>query len=252
RKVFGEAGTRLLVEECLTGREISVLALVDGQNAALLPAAQDHKRIGDGDQGPNTGGMGAYSPAPWETPDFRAAVLKNVFQPTLQELRARGITYRGVLYAGLMLTPSGPQVLEFNCRFGDPETQVILPRLRKDLIPALEACINGNLKDGMLEPVNEACACVVMAAGGYPGKYRRGDPIVGLDQAGDLPDTVVFQAGVKLDGGQPVTDGGRVLGVTALGATPEQAVRQAYRAAAMINFPGAYMRRDIGHQIQGM
>ena len=173
RNEFGAAGRQILIEECLTGNEISVLALVDGKRALLLPPAQDHKRIGDGDTGKNTGGMGAYSPAPWDTPDFRTMVLDTVFKPTLRELTRRGIEYRGVLYAGLMLTDSGPKVLEFNCRFGDPETQVILPRLQSDLFPALTACCDGALDDSLLTVNPAACACVVLAAGGYPDQPQR-------------------------------------------------------------------------------
>lgn len=246
RKEFGEAGSRVLIEECLTGNEISVLALVDGRRALLLPPAQDHKRIGDGDRGKNTGGMGAYSPAPWDTPDFRAMVLETIFNPTLRELNRRGIEYRGVLYAGLMLTPAGPQVLEFNCRFGDPETQAILPRLQSDLLPALEACSAGNLDDSLLEVNPAACACVVLAAAGYPDQYRKGDAIAGLEAAAALPDTFIFHAGVKLAAGRPVTDGGRVLNVSALGADLPAAVANAYRAARLIRFDGVYMRKDIG------
>ncbi len=246
RREFGDAGRQLLIEECLDGNEISVLALVDGRRAVLLPPAQDHKRIGDHDRGKNTGGMGAYSPAPWDTPAFRAMVQETVFSPTLRELRRRGIDYRGVLYAGLMLTDAGPRVLEFNCRFGDPETQAILPRLQSDLIPALEACIDGNLTDDLLAVKPEACACVVLAAGGYPDKYRKGDAIAGLAGAEALPETVVFHAGVKLADGRPVTDGGRVLGVSALGADLPAAVARAYQAARLIKFNGAYMRTDIG------
>jgi phosphoribosylamine--glycine ligase len=246
RNEFGVAGRQILIEECLTGNEISVLALVDGQRALLLPPAQDHKRIGDGDTGKNTGGMGAYSPAPWDTPDFRTMVLDTVFKPTLRELTRRGIEYRGVLYAGLMLTDSGPKVLEFNCRFGDPETQVILPRLQSDLFPALTACCDGALDDSLLIVNPAACACVVLAAGGYPDQYRKGDRITGLEAAAALPDTVVFHAGVKLEDGCPVTNGGRVLNVSALGADLPAAVANAYKAARLIKFDGVYMRKDIG------
>ncbi len=246
RNEFGAAGRRVLIEECLAGNEISVLALVDGRRALLLPPAQDHKRIGDGDRGKNTGGMGAYSPAPWDTPDFRAMVLDTIFNPTLRELSRRGIEYRGVLYAGLMLTHAGPQVLEFNCRFGDPETQAILPRLQSDLLPALAACSAGSLDDSLLEVNPAACACVVLAAGGYPDQYRKGDLITGLEAAAALPDTVIFHAGVKLDAGRPVTDGGRVLSVSALGADLPAAVTHAYRAAQLIKFNGVHMRKDIG------
>lgn len=241
---FGKAGQQILVEEFLEGEEVSMLALVDGKRAILLPSAQDHKRALDGDQGLNTGGMGAYSPAPMETAAFRKMVLDTIFSPTLQELRRRGITYQGVLYAGLMLTAAGPKVLEFNCRFGDPETQVILPRLKGDLIPAMEACIDGNLLPEHAACRPEACVCVVMTAGGYPGTYRKGDAIIGLKEAA-LGNTFVFHAGTKLEGGQIVTAGGRVLGVTALGRTLRETAKQAYQAVERITFKDAHYRRDI-------
>ncbi len=242
---FGAAGSRLLAEEFLEGEEVSMLALVDGTRAVLLPSAQDHKRVFDGDQGPNTGGMGAYSPAPMETPEFREAIRKLVFEPTLAELGRRGIRYQGVLYAGLMMTASGPKVLEFNCRFGDPETQAILPRLAGDLIPAMDACIEGRLTPELAACRPEACVCVVMAAEGYPGPYRKGAPIDGLAEAGSLPQVMVFHAGTRADQDRVVTAGGRVLGVTALGATLREAADRAYQAADRISFPGAHCRRDI-------
>jgi phosphoribosylamine--glycine ligase len=242
---FGKAGRQILVEEFLEGGEVSVLALVDGKRAVLLPSAQDHKRALDGDLGLNTGGMGAYSPAPMETAAFRKMVLDTIFNPTLKELRRRDITYQGVLYAGLMMTAAGPKVLEFNCRFGDPETQAILPRLTGDLIPAMDACINGNLLPEHAACRPETCVCVVMAAGGYPGAYRKGDAIAGLKEAAALNETMVFHAGTKLEGGRVVTAGGRVLGVTALGLTLCEAAEKAYRAAAKIAFQDAHYRRDI-------
>jgi phosphoribosylamine--glycine ligase len=244
-KAFGAAGRQVLVEEFLDGEEVSVLALVDGQRAVLLPSAQDHKRIFDNDQGPNTGGMGAYSPAPMETPAFRELILKSVFEPTLRELNRRQIRYQGVLYAGLMLTGAGPKVLEFNCRFGDPETQAILPRLTGDLIPAMEACIDGFLAPELAACRPEPCVCVVMAAGGYPGAYRKGDVIEGLARAAGVKQAVVFQAGTRLEGQRVLTAGGRVLGVTALGADVREAAGRAYQAAELISFPGAHYRRDI-------
>lgn len=242
---FGKAGQKILVEEFLEGEEVSILALVDGRQAVLLPSAQDHKRALDGDLGLNTGGMGAYSPAPMETAAFRKMVLETIFNPTLKELGRRGITYQGVLYAGLMLTATGPKVLEFNCRFGDPETQVILPRLKGDLIPALEACIDGNLLPEHAACRPEACVCVVMTSGGYPGAYRKGDAIAGLQEATALGETMVFHAGTKLEGGQIVTAGGRVLGVTALGRTLCETAEKAYQTVARITFQGAHYRRDI-------
>ncbi|MFH1477221.1 MAG: phosphoribosylamine--glycine ligase [Verrucomicrobiota bacterium] len=245
RQSFGKAGRQILVEEFLEGEEVSVLALVDGKRAVLLPSAQDHKRALDGDLGLNTGGMGAYSPAPMETASFRQMVLDTIFNPTLKELRQRDITYQGVLYAGLMLTAAGPKVLEFNCRFGDPETQVILPRLKGDLIPAMEACINGNLLPAYAACRPEACVCVVMTAGGYPGPYRKGDAIAGLQTTAALGGTIVFHAGTKQEGGQIVTAGGRVLGVTALGRTLRETAAKAYQAVERITFQDAHYRRDI-------
>ncbi len=245
RQVFGAAGCRILVEEFLEGEEVSILALVDGRQAVLLPSAQDHKRALDNDLGLNTGGMGAYSPAPMESAAFREMVLNTIFKPTLKEVRRRGITYRGVLYAGLMLTAAGPKVLEFNCRFGDPETQVILPRLKGDLIAAMEACIDGKLLPEHEACRPEACVCVVMTAGGYPGAYRKGDAIAGLKEAAALSATMVFHAGTKMAGGQIVTAGGRVLGVTALGRTLSETAARAYQAVNLITFPGVHYRHDI-------
>jgi len=247
-RVFGDAGTRVLIEEFLEGDETSILALVDGSSAVLLASAQDHKRIFDGDLGPNTGGMGAYSPAPVVTDNFWPVIKAQVFDRMLAELKKRGIVYKGVLYAGLMLTANGPRVLEFNCRFGDPETQAILPRLKSDLIPALQACIDGTLRESLVVWNDEACVSIVMAAGGYPGAYAKGVPIAGLDKAAKLKNVVVFHAGTKLEGNQVVTSGGRVLGVTALGTDLVKAVKQAYRAVDAIAFEGMQFRRDIAHR----
>jgi phosphoribosylamine--glycine ligase len=244
QRVHGDAGQTVVIEECLRGAEASVMALVDGETFAVLAAAQDHKRIGDGDTGPNTGGMGAYSPTPVVDVDSRA--VREIFERTLAGLRAEGIEYRGVLYAGLMMTETGPQVLEFNCRFGDPETQVVLPRMDFDLLDALEATAAGRLREVDLTWKRDAAVCVVMAAAGYPGSYRRGQPIAGLPEAAKLANVCVFHAGTKRDGDGPVaTDGGRVLGVTALGENIGEAARQAYRAVALIHFDGAQYRRDI-------
>jgi len=243
--VFGDAGKRLLAEEYLEGEEASVLAFVDGRQAVLMASAQDHKRIFDGDRGPNTGGMGAYSPAPVMTPDRLETIRREVFDRTLAELRRRGIDYRGVLYAGIMMTDRGPRVLEFNCRFGDPETQVILPRLEGDLIPILSACIDGCLNPDLVRWSPDPCVCVVMAAGGYPGAIRKGDVITGGDAANALPGVVVFHAGTRSEGGRVVTAGGRVLGVTARAADLPQAVRRVYEAVERIRFEGLQFRRDI-------
>lgn len=242
---FGEAGRCILVEEFLEGEEVSVLALTDGEQVVLLASAQDHKRVFDGDQGPNTGGMGAYSPAPVLMEEQMPAIERDVFGRTLTELKRRGITFKGVMYAGLMMTRNGPKVLEFNCRFGDPETQVILPRIKGDLIPALQACIDGNLSPDMIQYKPEACVCVVMAAGGYPGAYQKGLPIEGLEHVAGLTDTVVFHAGTRVHDGKIVTAGGRVLGVTAMGNGLKAAVDRAYAAVAKIRYDGALYRRDI-------
>jgi len=243
--VFGAAGHRILVEEFLEGEEASIMALADGRRVVILAPVQDHKRAYDNDEGPNTGGMGTYSPAPVVTPDMYPAIERDVFGPTLAELERRGIGYKGVLYAGLMMTKAGPKVLEFNCRFGDPETQVILPRVAGDLVPALEACVDGTLRPELVTWREEACVCVVMAAGGYPGTYRKGDEIRGLREAAALKDTMVFHAGTALREGRVVTSGGRVLGVTALGRDLKDAVDRAYEAVTRIGFDGAMYRTDI-------
>ncbi|MCX6720800.1 MAG: phosphoribosylamine--glycine ligase [Candidatus Staskawiczbacteria bacterium] len=246
KKVFGSAGARVLVEEYLEGEEASVLALVDGEHVVMLSSAQDHKRAFDDDQGPNTGGMGAYSPAPIITPELERIIEREVFGPTLVELRKRGIVYKGVLYAGLMITKSGPKVLEFNCRFGDPETQVILPRIKGDLIPALEACIDGNLTPDLVRWKPQACVCVVAAADGYPGHYEKGMPIVGISEARSIPGVEVFHAGTKTCEFNVVVNGGRVLGITALKDTIAEAVDTAYKAVKCIRFSGMRFRSDIG------
>ncbi|MEI6970811.1 MAG: phosphoribosylamine--glycine ligase [bacterium] len=245
-KAFGDAGKRVVVEEFLEGEEASILALVDGKHVVMLASAQDHKRVGDNDTGPNTGGMGAYSPAPVVKDKMWPVIKEEVFNRTLAELRKRKIEYKGVLYAGLMIAPGGLKVLEFNCRFGDPETQVILPRMKSDLVPVLEACIDGTLKDSLIKWRSEAAVCVVMASEGYPGAYPKGRLITGLRQAGALKDTVVFHSGTKLVSGRPETAGGRVVGVTALGKSVSQAVAQAYRAVQRVEFQGAHYRKDIG------
>jgi phosphoribosylamine--glycine ligase len=245
RKIFGAAGAQVILEECLPGEELSVMAFVHGQSLRILASAQDHKRALDGDRGPNTGGMGAYSPTPLLDDQLNAQVAV-IFRQTLDGLQAEGIEYRGVLYAGLMITESGPQVLEFNCRFGDPETQVVLPRMDFDLVDAMEAAIDGGLDRLPLEWKSDAAVCVVMAAGGYPGPYERDQPIVGLKDAAALDKVCVFHGGTRRNAsGQIVTDGGRVLGVTALGGNIEKAVQRAYEAVQRIHFDGAQFRRDI-------
>lgn len=247
-RAFGQAGDRILIEECLIGEEASILALVDGEHVVMLASAQDHKRAHDGDSGPNTGGMGAYSPAPVVKEDMWPAIKAMVFDRTLSELRRRGIVFKGVLYAGLMMTEGGAKVLEFNARFGDPETQVILPRLAGDLIPAFEACIDGTLREDLLQWKDEHCVTVVMAARGYPGEYRKKDEITGLDAAGAMEGISVFHAGTRQENGHVLTDGGRVLGVTALGENLREAVGRAYEAVDEIHFEGGWCRRDIAHR----
>ena len=242
---FGQAGAQVLIEEFLEGEEASILALVDGEHAVLLPPSQDHKRIFDGDQGPNTGGMGAYSPAPVVTPGLLPEIKERVILPVVRELARRGIVYKGVLYAGLMLGAKGINVLEFNARFGDPETEAVLPRIGGDLIPALQACVDGTLTDALVSIRPEAAATVVLASGGYPGAYQKGLPITGLDEAATVPDSIAFHAGTALKDGQVVTAGGRVLAVTALGTDLRTAVSRAYEAAAKIHFDGLHCRTDI-------
>ncbi len=245
-KVFGAAGARVVVEECLEGEEVSILALVDGETALPLASAQDHKRAFNNDEGPNTGGMGAYSPAPALTDALWPVVREEVFGRTLAELRRRGIPYRGVLYAGLMIDGAGrPKALEFNCRFGDPETQAILPRIQGDFLPALQACASGTLREDLVQWRPEVCVSVVMASGGYPGDYAKGKPIEGLAAAEALPGVRVFHAGTAVEGGQVVSAGGRVLGVTALGEDYGTAVQRAYQAVSRLRFDQAQYRTDI-------
>ena len=243
---FGDSCNEPLVEECLVGEEASILALVDGEHIVMLASSQDHKRAFNGDTGPNTGGMGAYSPAPVMADELWPIVREQVFQRTLDELKKRGITYKGVLYAGLMITSEGPSVLEFNCRFGDPEIQAIVPRIDGDLLPALQACVDGSLTDDHVRWKDDACACVVMASGGYPGSYAKDKVIKGLDVAAGQEDVVVFHAGTALKDGQVVTSGGRVLGVTALGDTLASALKRAYVALTDVEFDQAQYRTDIG------
>ncbi len=243
---FGAAGRRILVEEFLRGRECSLHALLDGDSYVLLPVAQDHKRIGEGDQGANTGGMGTASPPPVPLgEDVERQIHTTIMMPVLRGLKADGLRFHGLLFPGLMLTAEGPKVLEFNARFGDPETQVILPRLRNDLLPVLEAVVDGRLGDIKLDWDPRPAVCVILASRGYPGAYETGQPIHGLAEAAG-PDVIVFHAGTKPGPeGQTLTSGGRVLGVTALGATLAEARARAYEAAARITFDGCYYRRDI-------
>lgn len=244
-RIFGDAGERVVVEDKLLGEETSILAFVDGHSIYVMESSQDHKPIGDGDTGPNTGGMGAYSPAPIVTDTMMDRITREILVPTVDAMNRNGTPYRGVLYAGLMMTSGGPRVLEFNARFGDPETQPILMRLQSDLIEVCLAVCNGTLEDVTLRWDPRPAVCVVMAAGGYPGEYQKGKVITGLKEAGQLEDVTVFHAGTKLRDGDVVTNGGRVLGVTAIGGTIAAAKTRAYEAVDRIHFEGAYCRRDI-------
>lgn len=243
--VFGDAGSAVLVEECLAGEEASILALVDGTEFLLLDSSQDHKRAYDGDRGPNTGGMGAYSPAPAVTDLMWPVIRKQIIEPTVEEMKRRGTPFRGVLYVGLMLTAGGPKVIEFNVRFGDPEAQCVLPRMKGDLIPLLEACIDGTLTGYRADWTPDPCVCIVLAAGGYPGRYRKGDVITGLTDVDDMEDVVLFHAGTALQDGNVVTRGGRVLGVSARGHDLPHAVARAYEAARLISWNDVQYRTDI-------
>ncbi len=246
--VFGAAGSSVVIEDFLEGEEASILALIDGENIVLLASSQDHKRIYEKDEGPNTGGMGAYSPASIVNEIVREKVISEIYQPMLNELKKRGITYKGVLYAGLMIKDNQPYVVEFNCRFGDPETQAVLARWNGDIIPALMAVVNGNLSGDLISWKKEPSACVVMVAGGYPGSYKKGDPIGNISLANEVKDTVVFHAGTALVDDQVVTAGGRVLGITSLGDDLEDALSKAYIAVETISYKNAFYRNDIGHR----
>ncbi len=246
RGEFGAAGERIVIEQCLRGPELSVMALVDGETVVPLPVSQDHKRALDGDAGPNTGGMGAYSPVPQIDPELVQRIIDEHLVPTARAMVACGRPYQGVLYGGYLLTDDGPQVLEYNCRFGDPEAQVVLPRIGGSLAELLLACAEGRLAGERLELRETAAVCVVMASGGYPGDYTTGHPIDGLD---DQPEQVaVFHAGTARRDGRVVTAGGRVLGVTGFGGSIDQAADRAYAAVDRIHWPGAYYRRDIAAQ----
>ncbi len=244
-KMVGEAGARVVFEECLKGDELSFLVLSDGERVAPLVAAQDHKRVGDGDTGPNTGGMGAYSTANIIDDTMRDWLVHHIAKPVVEGMKAEGAEYKGVLYCGLMMTARGPMVLEFNCRFGDPETQPILMRLESDLVDALEASIAGRVSEGDFKWSKEASVCVVMASGGYPGTFEMGKRISGLDAAAGIESVKVFHAGTSKRDGEFYTSGGRVLGVTARAAELKTAVERAYEVCGRIRFEGAHWRRDI-------
>jgi phosphoribosylamine--glycine ligase len=244
-KMLGEAGTRVVVEECLQGEELSFLVVSDGERVAPLVAAQDHKRVGDGDTGPNTGGMGAYSTKNIVDEQMRNWLVQHIARPVVAGMKAEGAEYQGVLYCGLMMTARGPMVLEFNCRFGDPETQPIVMRMESDLAEALEASIEGRVSDGDFRWSNDASVCVVMASGGYPGTYDVGKKITGLEEAGKVDGVKVFHAGTTKHDGGYFTAGGRVLGVTARAADLKTAVERAYDGVSRIKFEGAQYRKDI-------
>jgi phosphoribosylamine---glycine ligase len=243
---FGTAGSRVVIEEFLTGEEASFLVITDGKNVIPLASAQDHKAIFDNDLGPNTGGMGAYSPAPVVSPAIHEKAMLQVIRPTIDGMAAEGRPYRGVLYAGLMVKDGEVKTLEFNARFGDPECQPLLMRMKSDIVPVLLAVANGDLGNSRIEWHDKAAVCVVMASEGYPGDYRKGDLISGLEQAAEVKDLYVFHAGTALKDGACVTNGGRVLGVTALGSTVKEAIAAAYQGVSKISWPGVQSRTDIG------
>ncbi|MFC1715614.1 phosphoribosylamine--glycine ligase [Candidatus Poribacteria bacterium] len=245
---FGDAGSKVLVEECLEGEEASFIAFTDGKTIVPMSSSQDHKPIYDGDRGPNTGGMGAYSPAPVVTDEVHDLIMESVMKPTIAGMAAEGRPYKGVLYAGLMIIDGKPKVIEFNARCGDPETQAVIPRLKSDIVPVIEACIDGTLDKIQLEWTDGPAVCVVMASGGYPTKYEKGKVITGLDAANAMENVIVFHAGTAKQGDDVVTNGGRVLGVTALGSDIQDAIDTAYEGVKKISFEGAYCRSDIGHR----
>ena len=249
-KQFGHAGDRIVVEEFLTGREVSVLSFVDGKTIKIMTSAQDHKRAKDGDQGLNTGGMGTFSPSPFYTPEIDAFCREHIYQATVDAMRAEGREFKGIIFFGLMLTEDGPKVLEYNARFGDPETQVVLPRMKNDILDVFEACVDGTLDQVDLEFADNAAVCVVLASDGYPEHYEKGFVIRGLEQFADKDGYWVFHAGSKFDAaGNIVTNGGRVLGVTATGKDLKEARKNAYAATEWVDFANKYMRHDIGKAI---
>lgn len=247
-KKFGASGNKVVIEEFITGPEVSVLAFTDGKCVKPMVSSMDHKRAYDGDKGPNTGGMGTISPNPYYTPEIADRCMKEIFLPTIDAMNKEGRTFKGCLYFGLMLTADGPKVIEYNARFGDPETQVVLPRLKTPLCDIVDAVIDEKLSDLDIQWSDEACACVVMASGGYPGSYPKGIEIKGLDSNGQVEGACVFHAGTALEDGVFKTAGGRVLGVTALGSDLKEALKKAYEAVGKITFEGAHYRTDIGNK----
>lgn len=248
-KQFGDAGNEIVIEEFMTGREVSVLAFCDGKTIRCMTSAQDHKRAKDGDQGLNTGGMGTFSPSPFYTKEVEEFCEKYVYQPTMDAMAAEGRAFTGILFTGLMLTEDGPKVLEYNARFGDPEAQVVLPRMKNDIIDVMEACIDGKLSEITLEFEDNAAVCVVLASDGYPEKYEKGFEITGLDTFKEKDGYYVFHAGTKFNGDKIVTNGGRVLGVVAKGSDLKEARKNAYGAADWVDFVNKYKRNDIGKAI---
>lgn len=245
---FAEAGKKIIIEEFLEGEEASILCFTDGRTIVPMESSQDHKRALDGDLGPNTGGMGAYSPAPVVTKELLSRIQKTILEPTIQGMEKEGCVYKGVLYAGIMVTQEGPKVLEYNARFGDPETQAVLPRLKTDLVEIMESVIDGRLDKISIEWESSPAVCVVLASGGYPGKYKSGYTIEGLDEAEKLPGVFLFHAGTSSAGCNAVTSGGRVMGVTALGGSIRSAVDKAYDAVSKISFKDMHYRKDIGYR----
>ena len=248
-KKFGSAGNTMVIEEFMTGREVSVLSFVDGKTIRTMTSAQDHKRAMDGDQGLNTGGMGTFSPSPFYTEEVDEFCRKYIYQPTVDAMAAEGRPFVGIIFFGLMLTPDGPKVLEYNARFGDPEAQVVLPRMKTDILEVMEACVNGTLDQTELEFEDNAAVCVVLASEGYPVKYEKGIPMSGCEKFEDKEGYYCFHAGTKLENGQIVTNGGRVVGITAKGKDLKEARKNAYEATEWIQFANKYMRHDIGKAI---
>lgn len=246
RKIFGDSGDRVVIEEFLSGEEASFFAISDGRNVIPLESCQDHKALLDGDRGPNTGGMGAYSPAPVITPDLTDEIMRRIIIPTVKALKEEGREYRGLLYAGLMVEGSEPRVLEYNCRFGDPETQPLMMRMDSDIVPILSAVAGKGLSGETIKWKDEASVCVVLASKGYPGDYKKGALITGLDNVDDMDNVVAFHSGTSADNGNVVTDGGRVLGITALGRTIPDAINLAYKAVGKVDCDSLYYRTDIG------
>jgi phosphoribosylamine--glycine ligase len=245
-KVFGAAGASVVIEEFMDGEEASFFAFTDGRNILPLASSQDHKRVNDNDEGPNTGGMGAYSPAPVVTEELHDIIVDTIVRPTVAGMAEDGCPYVGILYVGLMIKDGQPRVVEYNARFGDPEAQPLLMRMKSDIVPVLQACARGELQQDSIEWYDKAAVCVVMASGGYPGAFEKGLPIAGLEQAAQLEDLVVFHAGTLLKEGQIVNNGGRVLGVTGLGSTVREAIDKAYEGVAAIDWQDAHYRKDIG------